>query len=125
MGEVRELVDRYFEDLNNGCNNLISCEDLYKSIGRGDDLYILDIRKEEDFEKEHIDGGENVFWPYVGDFLNHLPKDKKIIVVCYSGQSAGQVVSLLRILGYDACSLKGGMNNGWKKGDLPLSSGCG
>ena len=53
-----------------------------------------------------------------------LPKDKKIIVVCYTGQTAGQVVSILRLLGYDACSLKGGMVNGWMKDQMPIEAGC-
>jgi rhodanese-related sulfurtransferase len=30
-------------------------------------------------------------------------------VYCYTGQTAGQVVGALRLLGFDAVSLKGGM----------------
>jgi rhodanese-related sulfurtransferase len=41
-----------------------------------------------------------------------LPMDKKVVVYCYSGQTAGQTVAALRLLGYDAVSLKGGMGVG-------------
>lgn len=121
MQAIKEAVESYFVDLKNGCNNLISCDQLTEIMGKKD-IYILDIRKPEDFEESHLEGAVNFFWSEVGDHLEEIPKDKKVIVYCYSGQSAGQVVSLLRILGYDACSLKGGM-----KCDLtylPLEAGC-
>lgn len=124
MTTINEAVRNFFDDYREGCNNLITCKDLYKKIGANEDLFILDIRKEEDFKESHIEGAKNIFWYDVGNNLDAIPKDKKIIVVCYSGQSAGQITTLLRLLGYDACSLKGGMNNGWNEESLPLDTGC-
>ncbi|MDD2207592.1 MAG: rhodanese-like domain-containing protein [Aminobacterium sp.] len=121
MKTIVEAVADYFQDLKKGCNNLISCEQL-KEVMKKEEVYILDIRKPEDYEEEHLEGAVNIFWSEVGDHLNEIPKDKKVIVCCYSGQSAGQVVSLMRLLGYNACSLKGGM-----KCDLtylPLEARC-
>lgn len=65
-------------------------------------------------------------WDEVYEFIEEdiLPKDKRIIVVCYTGQTAGQTVGILRLLGYDACSLMGGMVNGWLKSDMPFESTC-
>lgn len=40
------------------------------------------------------------------------PADKRIIVYCYSGQTSGQTVAILRLLGYDAVSLHSGMGVG-------------
>ena len=40
-----------------------------------------------------------------------LPKDKKIIVYCYSGQTSSQTTAILRLLGYDAYSMSGGVGN--------------
>lgn len=124
--DLREAVKLYFEELERGCNNLIDCEGLYKKIGAKEDLFILDIRKNEDFEKGHIENAIHSEWPEVWDFIDAdaLPKDKKIIVTCYTGQTAGQVVSILKLLGYDACSLKGGMVNGWNKDNMPVKAGC-
>ncbi|WP_138204964.1 rhodanese-like domain-containing protein [Haloimpatiens lingqiaonensis] len=126
MSELKKAVEFYFEDLKKGCNNLIDCETLFKNLSTKDKLFILDIRKEADFEKGHIESAIHSEWPEVWDFIDTdaLPKDKKIIVVCYTGQTAGQVVSILKLLGYDACSLKGGMMNGWNKSDMPIKSGC-
>ena len=38
-----------------------------------------------------------------------LPTDKTIVIYCYTGQTAGQTVAGLRMLGLDAVSLNGGM----------------
>ena len=42
-----------------------------------------------------------------------LPKDKTLILQCYSGQTASQAMAGLRVMGYKAYNLSGGMNNGW------------
>ena len=41
-----------------------------------------------------------------------LPTDKPVYVYCYSGQTAGQTVALLNVLGVEAYSVKSGYNNG-------------
>ena len=45
---------------------------------------------------------------------SYLPKDKKIIVVDYSGHAASQVAVLWNMLGYDAVAMHNGMA-GWSK----------
>ena len=42
--------------------------------------------------------------------LNLLPTDKTIVVYCYTGQTSNQVMTYLRMLGYDAASLSYGVN---------------
>ena len=123
---VLEATKKYFDDLRDGCNNLIDCQSLYKSIGAGKDPFILDIRKKDDFAKNFIEGSVHCEWKDVFEFIEDdiLPKDKKIIVVCYTGQTAGQTVAILKLLGYDACSLMGGMANGWMKDSMPFKSTC-
>ncbi len=122
MSEVRSAVAEYFTDLKNGVNNLITCDKIREMHDNGDDFVVLDIRKPEDFEEGHIDNAVNIFWSEVGEHIDELPKDKRIVVVCYTGQSAGQVVSLLRLMGYTACSLKGGMT--CDRNSLPMDASC-
>jgi rhodanese-related sulfurtransferase len=47
--------------------------------------------------------------------IKKLPKDKKIILVCVTGQTTGLPILPLRALGYNAVSLKYGMSS-WTKG---------
>lgn len=76
--------------------------------------FILDVRATADFNKGHIDGATNIPWlaTAVPDNLKMLPKDKKIVVVCYTGNTAAQTTTILRMLDYDAAVLKYGMM-GW------------
>lgn len=43
--------------------------------------------------------------------LKTLPTDKTIVVYCYTGQTSANLASYLRVLGYDAKSLKFGANS--------------
>jgi rhodanese-related sulfurtransferase len=77
-------------------------------------LYLLDIRPADDFAKGHIEGATNV--PFVQwaapDSLKSYPADKTIVVICSSGATAAETVGGMRMLGFDAIALKGGMM-GW------------
>ncbi|MDD2534139.1 MAG: rhodanese-like domain-containing protein [Eubacteriales bacterium] len=91
-------------------NYKISEKDLKTMLDAGQKPFILSVRKAEDFVKAHIQGAINM--PYGKTTLNDLtklPKNQKIIVYCYTGQTAGQTTAALRLMGYDAVSLNGGM----------------
>ncbi len=62
--------------------------------------YVFDIRSLEDFKKGHIKGSINVPLLNVIDKANEVGKDKPILVVCYSGQTAGRAVMALRLSGF-------------------------
>ncbi len=109
-------------------NYKISEDDLKAMIDAKDEsIYILSIRKAEDFAAGHIEGASNI--PFgtsmISEFKN-LPKDKVIVVYCYTGQTAGQATAALRLMGYKAVSLNGGMGNaanapmGWANKGFPV-----
>jgi len=84
----------------------------------GEDLYLISSRKADDYAKAHIENA--VSMPYGKGFIKGIgdvPKDKKVVVYCYSGQTAGQITAAMRLLGYDTVSLNGGMGT---KGNKPL-----
>ena len=72
--------------------------------------YLLDVREPKAFWKGHIRGAKNIFWLDLFDEknLSKLPKNKKIFVICYVGHTASQVMSLLKLLGYDVTAIKFG-----------------
>ncbi len=132
---LRETFVDYFESLADVAgtmyaSNIISEENTKKIVDANDDnVHILSICRESDYADGHIAGAQNIPW---GDGMqgqfSSLPADKKIIVYCYTGQTAGQTVGALRVLGYDAVSLKGGMGTpanepqGWSNNDYPVVS---
>ena len=90
-------------------NYMISPENANELIG-DDSIVFLSIRSGDDFAEGHIEGAINIPW---GNEMHKdfdvLAMDKTIIVYCYSGQTAAQTVAAMRMMGYDAVSLTGGM----------------
>lgn len=74
--------------------------------------YIIDVRAASDFTAGHIDGAVNVT---IANLLTHVKginaaSYTRIVVACYTGQSAGFGVAALRLMGYNnVYSLKWGM----------------
>ncbi len=125
--KLTQEISQYFEDLQCGKNNLIISDDLLELIDKKEKMFIIDIRAKEDFDEKHIPTSVHCPWGEIGEWIEDdvFTKDDHIVVVCYSGQTAGQTVGILRALGYSACSLKGGMNTGWQNDNLPLEASCG
>ena len=83
------------------------------SDSRNKAFEILSVRKAADYAQGHIKGA-NLNIPFgkgMQEQFGKLPKDKKIIVYCYSGQTSSQTTAILRLLGYDAYSMSGGVGN--------------
>lgn len=114
--DVKAAITKYYTGLNDVSSTIyknykISEDDLKKLVDAKDDsICILSVRNAEDYAAGHIEGALNI--PFAAGMekqFNTLPKDKKIVVYCYTGQTAGQTVAGLRMLGYDAVSLNAGM----------------
>jgi rhodanese-related sulfurtransferase len=130
---VKKMVNDYFTGLGDVtgtmfANYKISEDNAKKILDSGDDqVQFVSIRKAEDYAKGHIDTAINVPWGKgMQDGFASLPADKKLIVYCYTGQTAGQTVAALRVIGYDAVSLNGGMGmaanapSGWANKGYPV-----
>lgn len=88
--------------------NYITAPELKKDIKK---YFLLDVRKYKDYKKEFIKGSTNIYWKDIlkKKNLDKLPKNKKIVIICYVGHTASQVMVILRALGYNAKVLKFGM----------------
>lgn len=104
------------ETVKLGQEVLVTPEMLKEMIESEAPFYLLDIRKEEDFEEGSIPSAVHSEWEAVADLIQEgkLPKDKKIIIYCYNGQSSMQVAMVLNMQGYDAYSLLDGYK-GWRQ----------
>lgn len=104
----------------------ITASDLNGLINDGDDSttpFIISARSADDYAAGHIPGAVNIGIGSLADNLDKLPTDKDIVVYCYTGHTAAQVVGLLNILGYDASSLKYGMCS-WSDDDTVTAGKC-
>ncbi|MDA3821725.1 MAG: rhodanese-like domain-containing protein [Bacteroidales bacterium] len=82
-------------------------------FGATDNYYIVNYWSPEHYALGHIPGAmqytPNTSLLTTAD-LKTLPTDKTIVVYCYTGQTSAFVAAYLKVLGYDAKSLKFGMN---------------
>ena len=116
-----ELLIKYIEENGNFLNSdaapaLISAPDL-KAAMEGEKVNVIDIRKARDFASGQIDGSVNVKITTLFDHMAAIDAKSfdKIVITCYSGQSASYATTILRILGYDnVFALKFGMSS-WNK----------
>ncbi len=71
------------------------------------ETFLLDVRPQDEFAENHVDGAINIPLDQLSDSLSRLPKDQKIIVycrgrLCVNANSAAQI---LNRAGFDAYSL--------------------
>jgi len=110
---LKEAAAEYFNKLPAHINK-INPDELKDLIANNpDSIYILDIRSAADYAAGHVAGAVNVPFKEVGSKFDQLPKGKTIIVICYTGQTAGQTVAALNIGGFNARALHLGMGS-WK-----------
>ncbi|MBR8661214.1 glyoxylase-like metal-dependent hydrolase (beta-lactamase superfamily II)/rhodanese-related sulfurtransferase [Brevibacillus aydinogluensis] len=95
----------------------ITAEELHRKMSSGEDLVILDVRNETDYNDWKIEGKNlrTMNIPYF-HFLEEdvqvyagLPKDAEIVIVCAKGGASHYVAEMLMEKGYNTCSLQGGM----------------
>jgi len=108
----------------------ISPAEAFKAVNQGEAI-MLDVREENELDYESIPLDEVIYHPMseIMDRLDHIPKNKTIIVVCPGGVRSSKVANLLQIQGYKSvANLDGGLIM-WKIQGLPfeshLSMGCG
>ncbi|MFN4319518.1 MAG: rhodanese-like domain-containing protein [Aquificaceae bacterium] len=91
----------------------VSVKDLLEMIKKGEDFVILDVRTREEQAIVAPTWKNTLYIPmhelFKEENLNKLPRDKKIVVVCHTGDRAAAVTTALRALGFNnAYQLKGG-----------------
>jgi rhodanese-related sulfurtransferase len=91
--------------------NYITPLDFYKDyFSKRKPYFLVDLRRPHEFKEGHIRGAKNIFWLDIlnENHLKKLPKDKTIFLICYVGHTSSQVMTLLKLLGYQVVSIKYG-----------------
>lgn len=110
-----EVLVQYLEGagdfINTSAPAMITATDL-NALLTDPTVSIIDIRSATDFAAGHIQGAVNVT---VADLLNYyqtnnLSTKSKVVIACYTGQTAGFATTILRLAGYNnVFDLKWGM----------------
>lgn len=95
--------------------HIISAAALYDVVQAKDAGYqIVDVRSAAHYALGHIDGAINIPFTTIADdaSLAQLDASKKIVVVCYTGETSSMTTMVWGMLGYDTRALLFGMS-GW------------
>lgn len=121
---IKDAADKYYAKMPEHIYKI--SEDETKALldsGELADYLVLDIRDAESYEKGHIEGAILVPFKEVGknlDLIATNAKGKKgTLVVCVTGQTAGQTVAALNMLGIQSRSVNLGMKLGWEAKGYP------
>jgi glyoxylase-like metal-dependent hydrolase (beta-lactamase superfamily II)/rhodanese-related sulfurtransferase len=96
----------------------VTAAELYQQLRRGDPLFILDVRNEEEFSHWRIEGlppSALVNMPYFAfiedeqECLDRIPRVRNVTVVCAQGGSSAFIAAILAQQGIHARNLQGGM----------------
>jgi rhodanese-related sulfurtransferase len=88
----------------------ISVQELKAMLDAKEDLFVLDVREEYEYESANI-GATLIPMGDIMERVNEVPKDKKVVVHCRSGKRSATVINALeQNFGYtNLINLKGGI----------------
>lgn len=92
-----------------GGSTEITAGDLAALLGTEREPFLLDVRQPEEVSDWAIPGVVNVPLGELADRLAEVPTDRRIVVVCASGNRSSRATALLDRAGYPALNLTGGM----------------
>jgi rhodanese-related sulfurtransferase len=116
VGQAQDLVQAQADTYFSGGPRTLEAAGLFENLNDGDpenDPYIISLRSAEDYAKGHIPAAVNMSVKelFTLENLATIPPDRGVVVVCYTGQTAGQATAALNMLGYEAYSLLHGMSS--------------
>lgn len=88
------------------------------------DADIIDVRKETEFEQEHIQNAQNVPLDYINDHLAAIGRDKTQYIHCAAGYRSMAFASILKARGFDnVVNVTGGFKSIKENGQFDLVKG--
>lgn len=110
--------------------NVMSSKEVTKKVFNREDLFILDVRNESDYQDWKIEGENFEYFniPYfelldgVEGIMDKIPFDKEVLVVCAKEGSSIMVAEMLSDEGLTVSYLKGGMK-AWSEHLEPVKVG--
>jgi phage shock protein E len=93
----------------------VSTDEAYR-LYQQSDTFVVDVRTQEEWNEYHAPNTTLIPLDQLQARLSEVPKDRKILVVCRSGNRSQQGRDILLAAGYNATSMTGGLKEWYAKG---------
>ena len=87
----------------------ISAEELKQAVKLKEDIFLLDVRTELEYDEHFILGAVNIPFNELHERIGEVPQSKKVITISQDGVRSKAAAKFLRANGFKAESMKGGM----------------
>ena len=89
---------------------LLTVQELKARLDKGEDLTLLDVRRDEEWNYEHIEGAIHMYVGHIEEHISEILTDQTTAVICRVGRRASLGASILQRKGYtDVHVVLGGM----------------
>ena len=97
-------------------------EVLLQKLDLGEEIFVLDVRRPDEFAAGHVEGAVNVPVHDLAKHIDQLPDDPDtlIVVYCRSGVRSMFATSALLVLGYDKVYNMPGGFMAWQDAGYPI-----
>ena len=86
---------------------------------RRSELHLLDVREQDEWDAGHIEGSQHIPLGELGSRLAEVPTEQVVVAVCRSGSRSDRAMKGLRLSGFEAENLDGGVT-AWSRAGLAL-----
>jgi len=93
----------------------VSTDQAYQMYQQSDVLFV-DVREQFEWDEYHAPNATLIPLGELASRVNEVSKDKKIVVVCRSGNRSQEGRDILLAAGFDATSMTGGLKEWYAKG---------
>jgi rhodanese-related sulfurtransferase len=100
----------------------ISVDELDELLRDGD-ARVLDVREEWEFRQGHLPGAIHVPLGRLGQGYTNLPRDKRLLVICQSGNRSLSATDFLLARGFGGSASVRGGTSAWARSGRPLDRG--
>ena len=103
-----------------------SVADVKGKLDRGGKFHFIDVREDNEYEKDHAKGAVHVGRGIIERDIESLIPDKEASIILYCGGGYRSVLAAdsLQQMGYrHVVSMDGGIR-AWREANYPLESGC-
>ncbi|MDG6223196.1 MAG: MBL fold metallo-hydrolase [Candidatus Bathyarchaeota archaeon] len=102
-------------------NGLITVHELKKMIDSKQEITILDVRRENEWNEGHIQGAMHIYLGHIPKQIDKVPRDKTIVVLCKTGNRSSFGTSILLRAGFENVYNCLGGTEAWVKAGFKLT----